>query len=76
MRTQTRYITAAVGVAAVLAAAAALALKAGVWQLSVCRHAIRLSPTPRPDCPDCKGDGGRWPTLQLQPRPDWDEAPF
>lgn len=40
--------------------AAAVALKAGSWELAVNRHAIRLSPRPRPNCPDCKGEGGWW----------------
>jgi len=44
----------------VAAAAAAIALKAGAWELRVNRHEIRLSPRPRPNCPDCKGEGGWW----------------
>lgn len=40
--------------------AAAVALKAGAWELSLSRHTIRLSPRPRPNCPDCKGEGGWW----------------
>ncbi|MGA5498701.1 hypothetical protein ACPCSP_30575 [Streptomyces cinereoruber] len=42
------------------AAAAALVLKYGAWELDVSRHAIRLSPRPRPGCPDCRGAGGWW----------------
>ncbi|GAA1143531.1 hypothetical protein GCM10009577_79380 [Streptomyces javensis] len=40
--------------------AAAVALKAGAWELTASRHAIRLHPKPRPGCPDCKGEGGWW----------------
>jgi hypothetical protein len=43
---------------AVTATAATAALKAGSWDLAVSRNAIRLSPRPRPGCPDCKGEGG------------------
>ncbi|WP_327349013.1 hypothetical protein [Streptomyces europaeiscabiei] len=57
-----RIRTAVVLAAAVplTAAAAAAVLKAGGWELNVSRHAIRLSPRPRPNCPDCKGAGGWW----------------
>lgn len=44
----------------VTATAAAAVLKAGAWELTVSRHAIRLSPRPRPNCPDCRGEGGWW----------------
>ncbi|SFD74394.1 hypothetical protein [Streptomyces aidingensis] len=58
MRSRTVLLLAAV--VPVGAVAAAVALKAGSWQLSVSRYAIRLSPTPRRTCPDCKGEGGWW----------------
>ncbi|WP_405393472.1 hypothetical protein OG596_38230 (plasmid) [Streptomyces sp. NBC_01102] len=92
VRARTAALAAAVPLA--LATVAVLALKAGAWQLSVSRHAIHLSPAPRPNCPDCNGEGGWWSeglfpggelcwcwdrptrTLQLLPRPDWDEPPF
>lgn len=41
-------------------AAAAVALKAGSWELTANRYEIRLSPRPRPNGPDCKGEGGWW----------------
>lgn len=44
----------------VTATAAAAVLKAGAWELTVSRHAIRLSPRPRPNCPNCRGEGGWW----------------
>ncbi|MEU6071418.1 hypothetical protein ABZ864_45020 [Streptomyces sp. NPDC047082] len=40
--------------------ATAVTLKAGAWELTVSRHAIRLSPRPRPGCRDCRGEGGWW----------------
>lgn len=42
------------------AATAAAALKAGCWELTATRHEARLSPKPRPRCPDCRGEGGWW----------------
>jgi len=44
----------------IAATTAATALKASAWELTVSRHAILLSPRPRPGCPDCRGEGGRW----------------
>ncbi|MFJ3505026.1 hypothetical protein [Streptomyces sp. NPDC090135] len=58
MTSRTVFLLAAVPAAA--ATAAALALKAGAWQLDVSRHEIRLTPRPRPNCPDCRGAGGWW----------------
>ncbi|WP_414170918.1 hypothetical protein ACMATS_37960 (plasmid) [Streptoverticillium reticulum] len=58
MRARTALLLAS-AVPAVLTAAAA-ALEAGCWELAVSRHEIRLSPRPRPGCPDCKGEGGWW----------------
>lgn len=40
--------------------AVAAVLKAGAWELTVSRNAVRLSPRPRPRCPLCKGAGGWW----------------
>jgi hypothetical protein len=40
--------------------AAAIALKAGHWQMTYSRHGIWLEPRPRPHCPDCHGAGGWW----------------
>ncbi|WP_105973636.1 hypothetical protein [Streptomyces geranii] len=39
---------------------AATALKAGHWRLTRFPYGIRLEPLPRPDCPDCRGEGGWW----------------
>ncbi|MFC7979814.1 hypothetical protein ACFUT3_31840 [Streptomyces cinereoruber] len=58
-RPRTALLLAAVPATAVTAAAA-LVLKYGAWELDVSRHAIRLSPRPRPGCPDCRGAGGWW----------------
>ncbi|WP_381805560.1 hypothetical protein [Streptomyces niveus] len=54
--------TAALVAAAVplTAVAVAAVLKAGSWKLIVSRSTVRLSPRPRPGCPDCKGAGGWW----------------
>jgi hypothetical protein len=41
-------------------AAAAVALKAGHWQLYTDRHRIHLTPVARRSCPDCRGAGGWW----------------
>ncbi|MGW3652501.1 hypothetical protein ACWDR4_41395, partial [Streptomyces sp. NPDC000878] len=43
------------------ATAAAIALKAGTWELPLSRHAIRISPMPRQSCPDYRGASG-WGT--------------
>ncbi|WP_410540525.1 hypothetical protein [Streptomyces sp. KL2] len=52
---------AAIAAAASTALAAATYSKAtGPWSLSVSRHQIRLLPTARRDCPDCRGNGGWW----------------
>ncbi|MGV9342876.1 hypothetical protein [Streptomyces sp. NPDC003688] len=40
--------------------AAAVALKAGAWKLTLGRHAIWLTPRPRPNCLSCRGEGGWW----------------
>ncbi|MGW2425564.1 hypothetical protein ACWC0C_41065 [Streptomyces sp. NPDC001709] len=58
MRARTALLLTAVVPLTVTAAAATL--KAGAWQLAVSRHEIRLSPRPRKNCPDCKGQGGWW----------------
>ncbi|QDN64305.1 hypothetical protein [Streptomyces sp. S1D4-14] len=58
MNTRTALLLAAA--VAVTATAATVALKAGSWDLAVSRNAIRLSPLPRPGCPDCRGEGGWW----------------
>ncbi|MFF5638262.1 hypothetical protein [Streptomyces sp. NPDC012825] len=60
MTSRTALLLAAVPATAAVTAAAALALKAGAWQLDVSRHEIRLTPRPRPGCPDCRGAGGWW----------------
>ncbi|MEU3787502.1 hypothetical protein [Streptomyces sp900129855] len=59
MRDRTALLLAAAVPLTVTAAAAAV-LRVGVWELTVSRQAIRLSPRPRPNCPDCKGAGGWW----------------
>ncbi|WP_069772194.1 hypothetical protein [Streptomyces sp. LUP30] len=58
MRARTALLLAAA--VPLTATAAAVALKAGAWELAVSRNAIRLSPRPRPNCPDCRGEGGWW----------------
>ncbi|MFC7924502.1 hypothetical protein [Streptomyces cinereoruber] len=61
LRPRTALLLAALPATAVTAAAAAaLVLKYGAWELNVSRYAIRLSPRPRPGCPDCRGAGGWW----------------
>lgn len=59
-RTRSRTILLLAAAVPAGAVAAAAALKASSWQLSVSRYVIRLSPTPRRNCPDCKGEGGWW----------------
>ncbi|WP_460074072.1 hypothetical protein [Streptomyces sp. YKOK-I1] len=58
MRTRTALLLAAA--VPLMVTAAAVALKAGSWELVANRHEIRLSPRPRPDCPECRGEGGWW----------------
>ncbi|MFJ3786881.1 hypothetical protein [Streptomyces sp. NPDC090093] len=60
MTSRTALLLAAVPATAVMTAAAALALKAGAWQLDVSCHEIRLTPRPRKGCPGCRGAGGWW----------------
>ncbi|MFE0776444.1 hypothetical protein [Streptomyces sp. NPDC058861] len=59
MTSRTAFLLAAAPAPA-MTAAAALAFKAGSWQLDVSRHEIRLTSHPRPNCPDCRGSGGWW----------------
>lgn len=58
MRARTAALVTAV--VPLTAAAAAVALEAGAWELTANRYLIRLSPRPRRNCPDCKGEGGWW----------------
>ncbi|MFE7854421.1 hypothetical protein [Streptomyces sp. NPDC057403] len=58
MRVRTALLLAAA--APLTVTAAAIALKAGAWELTANRHAIRLSPRPCPNCPACRGEGGWW----------------
>ncbi|MFJ3728527.1 hypothetical protein ACIPYQ_38995 [Streptomyces sp. NPDC090045] len=44
----------------VMAAAAAVTLKASRWQLHADRHRIHLTPVARRSCPNCRGAGGWW----------------
>ncbi|MGW6857800.1 hypothetical protein [Streptomyces xanthophaeus] len=39
---------------------AAAVLTAGHWRLYADRYRIEVTARPRPDCPDCRGSGGRW----------------
>ncbi|MFF7365421.1 hypothetical protein [Streptomyces sp. NPDC008125] len=50
-------LAAAVPLTAVTAAAV---LKAGHWRVSADRHRLRVTARPRPRCPRCHGEGGRW----------------
>ncbi|MFF3488728.1 hypothetical protein ACFYXC_36475 [Streptomyces sp. NPDC002701] len=58
MRARTAVLIAAT--VPVTVAAAAVALKAGHWQLYADRHRIELTPRPRRSCPHCRGAGGWW----------------
>ncbi|WP_170109988.1 hypothetical protein [Streptomyces phaeoluteigriseus] len=58
MRARTAALVAAV--MPVTVAAAAVALKAGHWELYADRHRIHLTPIARRSCPDCRGAGGWW----------------
>ncbi|MFF4534097.1 hypothetical protein ACFY1P_33110 [Streptomyces sp. NPDC001407] len=58
MRARTPLLLAAALLVAATTAAAAL--KAGAMELTLSRHAIRFSPRPRRNCPDCHGEGGWW----------------
>ncbi|MGW3275969.1 hypothetical protein ACWDFH_31580 [Streptomyces kronopolitis] len=44
----------------VMATAAAVALRAGRWELYVDRHRIEITARPRSNCPRWHGEGGWW----------------
>ncbi|KUH36111.1 hypothetical protein [Streptomyces kanasensis] len=56
-RPRAALLAAAVPLAAAVTAAA---LRAARLELYVDRYRLELTPLPRPDCPDCHGEGGWW----------------
>ena len=57
-RMRTAPLLAAAAFATVAAAAAVL--RASHLTLHADRHRIEITARPRPNCPDCRGEGGRW----------------
>ncbi|MGW2416030.1 hypothetical protein ACWCV5_28220 [Streptomyces tubercidicus] len=60
MTSRLRAVLLLAAVVPLAAATAAAAAKVSHLKLYVDRHRIELAPQPRPDCPQCHGDGGWW----------------